>query len=334
MILTKLRNLLYLCALNNNIVRNMKRLFLLSIMMLQLALCVSAEDLDSLYSKDLLKPGTEAPNFKLKTPEDKIFELSSQRGRYVVIDFWATWCKDCRQLKPEMDKLSCLYNPDSVAFVGVSFDTDKEVWAKYISENEKDFAIQVSELKKWKETTISKLYGINWIPSMYLIDPSGKVALATTDINKLKNALQNIDKSQITKEKQNWDKYFDLLGIKMPQYKGGSKELIKFLSSNLQYPKFCQKNGVEAKVLVKFRVGKDGHLDSLRIAKTEIKNIPNLKGKVLSSEERDQISQQCKTLFDNEALRVCGLMPAWTPGTRYDRPVNIAFTLPVSYRLK
>ena len=55
------------------------------------------EDLDAKYATNLLKPGTDAPDINLKTIDGKQFSLKSLRGKYVVLDFWATWCPDCRK---------------------------------------------------------------------------------------------------------------------------------------------------------------------------------------------------------------------------------------------
>lgn len=312
----------------------MKKKYILFPLFSLCMLSISAENTDSLYAKGMLAPGTKAPDFTIKTPNGQSFTLSSQRGRYVVIDFWASWCKDCRKIQPTMDKLSYTYNADTVVFVGVSFDTDKEVLTKYLTDNYKDFIIQVSELKKWKETKISKQYGINWIPSLYLIDPAGKVVMATTDVDKLAKELKTIDKSQVTAKKQDIEKLSQLMGITFPKYEGGVDKLLKYLSTNLKYPIFCEKKGVEGRALVKFIVGKDGFLDSIHVEKTEIKKIPNTDGKVLKDDERIAIEQQSTTLFKNEAIRVVSSMKKWNPGYRYGRPVGVWFTLPVSFRLR
>ena len=143
----------------------MKRIFILFLLLTQMVLGISAQDADSLSSKNFLTPGTEAPNFTLITSSGQNFELSSQRGRYVVLDFWASWCGDCRKIRSRMDKLSKNCNIDSIVFVGVSYDTDKDTWMNYLKDDIKDQIIQVSELKKWKETETSQQYGIKWIPT-------------------------------------------------------------------------------------------------------------------------------------------------------------------------
>ena len=100
-----------------------------------------------------------------RTPDGKTVKLSDMRGKYVVLDFWASWCPDCRKDLPAIAALHNTYAERGVEFIGVSFDDKKENLVKAIS----DFNIaytQVSELKKWKETQISAAYHIKWIPSM------------------------------------------------------------------------------------------------------------------------------------------------------------------------
>ena len=84
------------------------------------------DDPDKKYAVELLKPGTEAPNFKLKTPEGRDLSLSSFKGKYVVLDFWASWCPDCRKDIPEVQRMYNNFHAKGVEFVGVSFDTDKK----------------------------------------------------------------------------------------------------------------------------------------------------------------------------------------------------------------
>lgn len=158
-----------------------------------------AEDADSLYARDLLKPGTEAPDFVISTKENgQKISLKSLRGHYVVLDFWASWCPDCRKDIPKIKELSDRFDILNVEFVGISFDTNKEVWQNFIKQNKMDW-LQFSELKKWKkETKIDKAYHINWIPTMYLIDPEGKIILGTVEIKKLEAALEKLHESFIS----------------------------------------------------------------------------------------------------------------------------------------
>ena len=137
-----------------------------------------AADLDTKYATELIQKGTEAPDFKLKTPEGKPFRLSQLKGKTVVLDFWASWCPDCRKDAPEVVRMYRQYHPLGVEFVGVSMDTDVEAWRKAIAQYGIEYP-QVSELKKFHDTDIAKAYGVKWIPSMVVIGPDGRVLLST-----------------------------------------------------------------------------------------------------------------------------------------------------------
>ena len=153
------------------------------------------QDDDAKYATDLVKVGTIAPDFTLKTPDGKTVQLSKYKGKTVVLDFWASWCPDCRKDAPEVVRMYEEYRQYGVEFIGISMDTDVEAWKKAIEK----FGItypQVSELKKFKETDISKAYGVKWIPSMVVVGPDGQVKLSTVMVNKVDKYLEEFHKKQ------------------------------------------------------------------------------------------------------------------------------------------
>ncbi|MBQ6653395.1 MAG: TlpA family protein disulfide reductase [Prevotella sp.] len=166
----------------------MRKILIFSCLVVCTACLSFAQDADEKYATELLKPGTEAPEFTLKTADGTEVSLSDFKGKTVVLDFWASWCPDCRKDIPEMKRLHEAYG-DKVAFVSVSFDTDKERWTKCISDNKMAWT-HVSPLAKWKETDVSKAYHVNWIPSMYIIDAEGRVVLGTVMIEKLEKEIE------------------------------------------------------------------------------------------------------------------------------------------------
>ena len=149
-------------------------------------------DFDDKYATELVKAGTVAPDFKMKTPDGKTIQLSKfAKGKTVVLDFWASWCPDCRKDAPEVVRLYEEYRPYGIEFIGISMDTDVEAWKNAIEK----FGIpypQVSELKKFKETDIAKAYGVKWIPSMVVIGPDGQVKLSTVLTYKVDKYLKEL----------------------------------------------------------------------------------------------------------------------------------------------
>ena len=150
------------------------------------------QDFDDKYATELVKAGTVAPDFKMKTPDGKTIQFSKiAKGKTVVLDFWASWCPDCRKDAPEVVRLYNKYRQYGIEFIGVSMDTDVEAWKKAIE----TFGItypQVSELTKFKETDIAKAYGVNWIPSMVVIGPDGQVKLSTVLTYKVDKYLKEL----------------------------------------------------------------------------------------------------------------------------------------------
>lgn len=168
----------------------MKKLIFMAAFAIMTVLGAAAQDADSRYATELLKPGTEAPDFTLKDINGTEHTLSQLRGNYVVLDFWASWCPDCRKDVPMLKELYAKYG-ERIKFVSVSFDDKKENWKNYVEANGMNW-LNVSELKKWKETQISQMYKIKWIPAMYLIDRQGKIILSTVMIEKMADKLKEL----------------------------------------------------------------------------------------------------------------------------------------------
>lgn len=149
------------------------------------------EDLDAKYATELLKKGAEAPAFSLPTPEGKTVSLADFKGQYVVLDFWASWCPDCRKDAPNIVALHKQYKDKGVAFVGISFDTNKEAWTNALPKLGIEYT-QVSELQKMNTSAVAKAYAVKWIPSVYLIDPEGKVVIGTVVSEKIAAELAKV----------------------------------------------------------------------------------------------------------------------------------------------
>ena len=142
------------------------------------------EDLDAKYATNLLKPGTDAPDINLQTIDGKQFSLKNLRGKYVVLDFWASWCPDCRKDSPYIMSLYEKFAPKGVEFVGVSFDTKAEAWKNGVEKLGIKYT-QVSDMKHMRESAVAQTYCVKWIPTVYVVDPEGKVVLGTVMSDKV-----------------------------------------------------------------------------------------------------------------------------------------------------
>ena len=117
--------------------------------------------------------GVAAADFTQPSADGKPISLSSFRGKYVLVDFWASWCGPCRQENPNVVAAFNKYSPKGFTVLGVSLDqpTGKERWMEAIHKDNLTWT-QVSDLKYWKNE-VAVMYGVNAIPQNYLIDDQG-----------------------------------------------------------------------------------------------------------------------------------------------------------------
>mgnify|MGYP000404569907 CR=1 FL=1 len=132
-----------------------------------------ATDLDQKYATDLLKAGADAPDITLNTIDGKPFALKDLRGRYVVLDFWASWCGPCLREVPNVKAIYEKYHDKGFEIFGVSLDETAGPWKAAIKKNDMNWH-HVSSLKGW-ECPVAKQYNVTGIPRMYIIDPEGKI---------------------------------------------------------------------------------------------------------------------------------------------------------------
>jgi len=119
--------------------------------------------------------GRDAPDFAMPDVSGKEIKLSSFKGKFVLVDFWASWCAPCRQENPNLVKAYHQFKDKNFTVLGVSLDRpgQKDNWVKAINDDKLAWT-NVSDLQFWNSEVVS-LYGFNGIPFNILVDPQGKV---------------------------------------------------------------------------------------------------------------------------------------------------------------
>lgn len=117
--------------------------------------------------------GGTAPDITLMTPDSTELSLSSLRGHYVLLDFWASWCGPCLREVPNVKAIYDKYHDKGFEIFGVSLDETAGPWKAAIKKNEMNWH-HVSSLKGWN-CPVAKRYNVTGIPRMYILDPDGKI---------------------------------------------------------------------------------------------------------------------------------------------------------------
>jgi peroxiredoxin len=117
--------------------------------------------------------GTDATDFTQTDTAGKPITLSSYKGKYVLVDFWASWCKPCRMENPNVLAAYERFKAKNFTVLGVSLDRSRDAWIKAIQDDRLEWS-QVSDLKFWNNA-VAMQYKIQQIPQNFLIDPNGKI---------------------------------------------------------------------------------------------------------------------------------------------------------------
>lgn len=120
-----------------------------------------------------VKTGVVAPDISMPGTDGKIISLSSLRGKYVLVDFWASWCSPCRKENPNLVSCYQKFHGKGFEIFQVSLDKTKPDWLEAIKKDRLNW-IHVSELKFW-DTPAAKLYALKEIPSNFLLDKEGRI---------------------------------------------------------------------------------------------------------------------------------------------------------------
>lgn len=142
----------------------------------------SVETLAQFQQNSHFKVGDPAPELAFPDPEGKeISLLATARGRYVLVDFWASWCGPCRIANPRLVRMYEKYSsrqfkdaPNGFTIVSVSLDRKKEPWVKAIEKDKLEWPYHMSDLKSWNSEAVT-VYGIDFIPQALLIGPEGTI---------------------------------------------------------------------------------------------------------------------------------------------------------------
>ncbi len=134
--------------------------------------------------------GDIAPEITMNDVNDKPFTLSQLRGKYVLVDFWASWCAPCREENPNLVAAYNKFKEKNFTILGVSFDKEKDDWTGAIKKDNLAWQ-QISDLKYMNSAAVS-LYGISGIPYNVLIDPQGKIIATGLRGNELQRKLAEV----------------------------------------------------------------------------------------------------------------------------------------------
>jgi thiol-disulfide isomerase/thioredoxin len=140
----------------------------------------------------LIKEGNFIDNFSMKDPRGEMISLQGISSKFLLLDFWASWCGPCRAENPALVNLYDKYKENGLEILGVSLDRNKEDWVKAI-ENDNLSWLHISDLKGW-ENEIAQKYKISLVPFMILLDSSKKVIALPQHVAELEKMLKELIK--------------------------------------------------------------------------------------------------------------------------------------------
>ena len=144
----------------------------------------------STTSKAQVKEGQMAPEISLADTKDSIINLSSLKGRVVLIDFWASWCGPCRASNPRIVKLYNKYRSKGLEVLGVSIDTEKYLWIKAVKKDKINF-MQVLD-NGTGPNSASEKYGVEVIPTSFLLNKDGTIAAIDLEGKELEEKVKQL----------------------------------------------------------------------------------------------------------------------------------------------
>jgi peroxiredoxin len=150
----------------------------------------AAEVLERIANLSKVQIGQPALEFTQHDISKKPVSLSAYRGKYVLLEFWASWCGPCRMENPNLRKEYLAYKDKGFDILGVSLDDDGDKWKKALIKDALPWT-QVSDLKGWRNSAAVQ-YGVRAIPANFLIDPQGKIVARDLRGEKLQQKLAEL----------------------------------------------------------------------------------------------------------------------------------------------
>lgn len=156
------------------------------------------EHLEKLYNT-IKKVGISqpAPNFSIPDTRGKTVELNNFKGKYVLVDFWASWCAPCRAANPKLVEIYNQFSDKNFTIVGISVDKSEKRWKKAI-ESDKLPWINLSNLKGWDK--VSENYGVKAVPQNFLLDTNGIIIDKNIEPKHLIDKLEELLVNHVEKE--------------------------------------------------------------------------------------------------------------------------------------
>lgn len=148
-------------------------------------------------SSHAVEIGTVAPEITMKDDKGRDVSLSSLKGKIVLVDFWASWCKPCREANPILTDAYLKYSHKGFEIISVSLDENKAQWLKAIEDDKLPWKNQISDLKGWNSKVV-KDYNIVALPTSFLLDREGKIVVVDPYAEDLEIELKGIFLKEIS----------------------------------------------------------------------------------------------------------------------------------------